>query len=144
MRKHAFHLTLSAAILFILTACGGNNYIYTTQVQALPQQQYIPDAVAYHQPDTISYGRQLAKEFLLGYISLFSLGYYEDGNFFVWDYHNERSATFDYIPLVYVVYGSPTNFHLICCRNLGRRRVIQICGWSISRYGTWLVSAVLY
>jgi len=111
MKKHVFHLTLSVAVLFILTACGGNNYIYTTQVQALPQQQYIPNAVDYHKPDIISFGRQSAEEFLLGYISLFSLGYYENGNFFVWDYYHERSATFNYIPLVYVVYGPPTNWY---------------------------------
>jgi len=110
MRKHLIYLTLVVATLFILTACGGNHYAYTSQVYAAPQMQSTPE-VADNQQQATDFGFQVAKEFLIEYISLFSLGVYEDGMFFSWGDYWGYSVLLNDTPLVYVESGVSTNWY---------------------------------
>jgi len=103
-------MTLVTATLFILTACGGNHYAYTSQAYAAPQVQSTPE-VADNQQQATDFGLQVAKAFLIEYISLFSLGVYEDGMFFSWiDYFGD-SVLLNDTPLVYVESGVSTNWY---------------------------------
>ncbi|MCL2566003.1 MAG: hypothetical protein FWE24_09385 [Defluviitaleaceae bacterium] len=101
---------LVAATLFIFTACEGNHYAYTTQVYASPQVQPAPEAAGNPQ-QAMDFGLHAAEEFLIGYVSLFSLGVYEDGMFFSWSDYWDYSVLLNDTPLVYVKSGVSTNWY---------------------------------
>jgi len=96
-------------IVFAFAACRANNNADTVSKQVAPQPQSITESAAIQQPSA-TIGHQTAKDFLMSYVSLFGLGFYDDGNFFSWgDW--EHSVILDCPPLVYVEFGYPTNWY---------------------------------